>query len=235
MSRRVDAAPEMAALARLFADETRAAICLALLDRRAWTAGELARYAGVARSTATEHLNLLTAAGVLVDERQGRHRYVRLADPQVAALVEVLSAHTPPGPRPATLRAATARSALARARTCYDHLAGALGVALADALADSGFLHRDRGWAVSNGGAGWLAGLGVDVEHLRRARRPMALACLDWTERRHHLAGGAGAALRSRFEALGWIAPTGIHRGIRVTGEGRDALARELGLTWPDG
>src|SRR5688572_30450267 len=120
----------LAAFAGLIADPTRAAFCLALLDGRAWTAGELARHAGVAASTATEHLNRMLAGGLLVERRQGRHRYVELAGPHVAHLIEDLASQAPAaepaGDPPQTLRAATATAALARGRTCYDHLAGRL-------------------------------------------------------------------------------------------------------------
>ena len=125
----------MAELAALLADGTRAGICLALLDGRAWTAGELARRAGVAPSTASDHLTRLVRGGLLVEERQGRHRYLRLAGPSVAQLIEDLAGHAPTPPAPAgSLRAATASTALAYARTCYDHLAGRLGVLMYDAL-----------------------------------------------------------------------------------------------------
>src|SRR4051794_10303955 len=117
-------ASDLAALAALLADQTRAAMCLALLDGRAWTAGELAAQAGVARSTATEHLHRLVEGGLLVEQRQGRHRYVRLADPSVAHLLEDLGARLEPRPAPVRgLRAATTNAALRRGRTCYDHLA----------------------------------------------------------------------------------------------------------------
>lgn len=135
-------APGLAALAGLLADETRAVCLLALLDGRAWTAGELARHAGVAPSTLSEHLGKLVAGGLLAEERQGRHRYVRLADTRVAQLVEDLAVQVAPHPahRPRTLRAASAGSAMARGRTCYDHLAGRLGIAVTDALTAHGLL-----------------------------------------------------------------------------------------------
>src|SRR6185437_2433932 len=143
-----------AELAGLLADETRATFCLALLDGRAWTAGELARHARVAPSTATEHLHRLIKGGFLVEDRQGRHRYVRLAGPSVAALVEDLSSHLTPDPPARTLRAATVASAMARARTCYDHFAGRLGVAIADAMTGAGLLDQDSGIALTAGGHG---------------------------------------------------------------------------------
>ncbi|SBT42388.1 ArsR/SmtB family transcription factor [Micromonospora narathiwatensis] len=220
----------MAGLAALLADRTRASFCLALLDGRAWTAGELARAAGVAPSTATDHLNRLVRGGLLVEERQGRHRYVRLAGPSVAQLVEDLAGHAPaPSAPPRTLRAASATAALAYARTCYDHLAGRLGVLVHDALLARGVLDRAGGLAVTPDGVAWLAELAVPVEPLRAARRPLLRDCLDWTERRPHLAGALGAALCARFLDLGWTV-RGTGRAIRVTPAGRPALASALGV-----
>ncbi|MEU2632757.1 helix-turn-helix domain-containing protein, partial [Kitasatospora sp. NPDC007106] len=155
---------ELAAVAGLLADGTRAAFCLALLDGRAWTAGELARHAGVAAPTATEHLNRLVGGGLLAEERQGRHRYVRLADPQVAELVEQLAALAPGRPeRPATLAADGRRRALAHARTCYDHLAGAVGVAITDAMTARGLLDWTHGLRLTAEGQAWLGAAGVAV------------------------------------------------------------------------
>lgn len=220
----------LAGLAALLADRTRASFCLALLDGQAWTAGELARAAGVAPSTASEHLTRLVRGGFLVEERQGRHRYVRLADASVAQLIEDLAGHAPAAPTPPrTLRAASAGAALAYARTCYDHLAGRLGVLLHDALLARGVLDRTDGLALSPAGVGWLAGIGVPVEALRAARRPLVRDCLDWTERRPHLAGALGAALCGRFLDLGWTV-RGIGRAIRLTPAGRPALAAALGV-----
>ncbi|MGC5019119.1 ArsR/SmtB family transcription factor [Micromonospora sp. DT47] len=219
----------LADLAVLLADGTRASFCLALLDGRAWTAGELARAAGVAPSTASDHLSRLVRGGLLVEERQGRHRYLRLAGPAVAQLIEDLAGHLPPTPRPASsLRAATADAALARARTCYDHLAGRLGVRLRDALLARGLLEAADGLALTAAGREWLAGLGVPVAPLRAGRRPLLRDCLDWTERRPHLAGALGAALCHRFAELGWTARGG-GRSIRVTPSGVAAFT-ELGL-----
>lgn len=154
----------LAGLAGLLADRTRATICLALMDGRAWTASELARAAGVAPSTATEHLNLLVSGGLLTEVRQGRHRYVRLAD-DAAELVELLAAAAPTeaqataGPPVRSLTAAHRRRALAAARTCYDHLAGALGVAVTDAMTTRGLLSWDRGLTLTDDGDRWLSAL----------------------------------------------------------------------------
>lgn len=158
-------ARRLAALAALLAEPTRAAFCLALLDGRAWTAGELARQAGVARSTATEQLNALVDGGLLAEARQGRHRYLQLADPAAAELVELLAERADPAapasPAPGTLSGDSRRRALARARTCYDHLAGTLGVAIMDAMTERGLLDWTRGLALTPTGEAWLAELGV--------------------------------------------------------------------------
>jgi DNA-binding transcriptional ArsR family regulator len=220
-------APALARLAALLADDTRATFCLALLDGRAWTAGELGGHAGVAPATATGHLHKLVAAGLLTEQRQGRHRYVRLADARVAQLIEELAAHLPPAPTPArTLRAATASTALARGRTCYDHLAGRLGVALTDAFDRTGLLSRAGGFTLTPAGLAWLADLPASP---RGSRRPLARGCLDWTERREHLAGSAGAAVCAHLFDQGWIARIGSGRAVRVTPAGVSALTGLFG------
>ncbi|MCF3121408.1 winged helix-turn-helix transcriptional regulator [Streptomyces arenae] len=219
-----------AALAALFADETRAACLLALLDGRAWTAGELARHAGVAASTAGEHLDKLVTGGLLTEERQGRHRYVRLADARAAQLVEDLAAQVVPeaSARPRTLRAAGARSAMARGRTCYDHLAGRLGIAVTAAMTARGLLRQDTGFALTDQGVDWFGELGIALP--RGGRRPLARGCLDWTERRPHLAGAAGAALCRHALDAGWCDRIGSERAVRVTPRGARAFADLLGL-----
>ena len=236
MSSRHDAAaegPDLAALAGLLADGTRATFCLALLDGRAWTAIELARHAGVAASTATGHLNLLVAGGLLAQEHQGRHRYVRLADPGAAELIESLAVRAPRrAAAPRSLSAATRDRALARARTCYDHLAGSLGVAITGAMTDRGLLDWEQGLALTGDGRAWLAGLGIVLPP--SSRRPPVRSCLDWTERRPHLAGSAGAALcRHAFDA-DWITRIGTSRAVALTDSGRGAFRDQLGLSGSD-
>ncbi|MFJ6409124.1 ArsR/SmtB family transcription factor [Streptomyces hydrogenans] len=223
-------ASELAAFAALFAEESRAAMVLALLDGRAWTAGELARHARVAPSTATEHLGKLVAGGVLTEERQGRHRYVRLAGPGIAQLVEELAARAGPGAdeAPRSLAAVNAGRAMARGRTCYDHLAGRLGIAVTDALTARGLLLQDTGFALTDRGLEWFADLGVPL--VRKGRRPLARGCLDWTERRPHLAGIAGAALCAHALDSGWCVRIGSGRAVKVTPAGERALRRELGI-----
>ncbi|KOU57904.1 ArsR family transcriptional regulator [Streptomyces sp. MMG1533] len=224
-------ASPLARLAGLVADETRAACLLALLDGRAWTAGELARHAGVAASTLSEHLDKLVAGGLLAEERQGRHRYVRLADARVAQLVEDLAAQVAPGGaavRPRNLRESNAGSAMARGRTCYDHLAGRLGIVVTDALTSRELLRQDTGFALTDAGIGWFEATGIRLD--RTSRRPLARACLDWTERRPHLAGVAGAALCRHALDAGWCVRIGSERAVKVTATGERALSELLGI-----
>jgi DNA-binding transcriptional ArsR family regulator len=232
----VTSASDLAALAALLADETRAAMCLALLDGRAWTAGELAAHARVAPSTASEHLHRLIDGGLLVERRQGRRRYVQLAGPSVAELLEDLAGRIERRPAPPRgLRAVTANSALRRGRTCYDHLAGRLGVAVTDAMTDAGLLDQTGGFALTQAGLAWLTdSLGLSPENLRPGRRPLARGCLDWTERRQHLAGLAGARLCETLLGNGWVARIGSGRAVRLTPDGKAALRDVLGLSGVD-
>ncbi|MGW7585558.1 ArsR/SmtB family transcription factor [Kitasatospora sp. NPDC054768] len=231
----------LAAFAALLADPTRAAICTALLDGRAWTAGELARHARVAPSTASEHLSRLIAGGLLAEERQGRHRYVRLATPAVATLIEDLTAfaESGPGPGPATaprnLTEATRLSAEARARTCYDHLAGRLGVAVSDALFARGLVTEEGGLAVTGHGRDWLAAQTIELPPRagHRGGRPVVRGCLDWTERRTHLGGALGAALCRAALDRAWVERIGSGRALRVTPDGNRALRELLGVELP--
>jgi DNA-binding transcriptional ArsR family regulator len=219
-------ATQLAELARLLADRTRAEVCVTLLDGRAWTAGELAAATGVAASTMSEHLSRLIIGGVLSEIRQGRHRYVALAGPDVAGALEQLLALTEPRPQARTLRAVSATEALARGRTCYDHLAGRLGVAVTEAMSSRGLLGDNL--AVTAQGREWLAAeLGFEPG---ASRRTLSRACLDWTERRSHLAGAAGAHVCVTFLARGWVARVGTGRAARVTRSGERALGELLGL-----
>jgi DNA-binding transcriptional ArsR family regulator len=221
-------APDLAALAGLLADATRAGFCLALLDGRAWTASELAAHAGVAASTASDHLSLLVAVGLLTQERQGRHRYVRLAGQDVAELVEHMAALAPRRETAPRTLSTNRDRALARGRTCYDHLAGTLGVAITDAMTERGLLSWDSGLMLTAAGSAWLDRLGVHLPE--RTRRPPVRSCLDWTERRPHLAGSVGAALCGLAFESGWIKRIGSGRAVAVTAEGRAALSAEWGL-----
>ena len=200
---------------------------MALSQGQSLPANELARRARVTPSTASIQLAKLVEGGLLTVKRNGRHRYYGLTDPNVAAAIESLAVIAPRRPA-SSLKQARVGSELQAARTCYDHLAGALGVALFDALQRQGLLTAAP--EPTRRGAKRFAELGIDVEELAGRRRPFAKRCLDWTEQRHHLAGSLGAALASRCFELGWIERLQTSRAVRVTAEGRSALARELAI-----
>ncbi|MEU7240822.1 ArsR/SmtB family transcription factor [Streptomyces sparsogenes] len=223
-------AARLAAFAAAFADETRAAICMALLEGRAWSAGELARITGVAPSTASGHLARLLDAGICVAERRGRHSYVRIADAETARLVDSLAAHAVPG-RDAAHAApvVAAPDPLAGARTCYDHFAGRLGMAVTDAMAERGLLRADGVFELTDAGLEWCARVGVDLAD--GGRRPTVSSCLDWTERRRHLGGVAGARLCALALRRGWVARRDEGgRALRVTDAGERAFGELLGI-----
>jgi hypothetical protein len=201
----------------------------ALLDGVPRSAGALAREAGVAPSTASHHLGRLLDAGLVVVEPDGRRRAFRLARPEVAHALEALALVSPP--RPArTLRRATRAAAERAARTCYDHLAGALGVAVCDALLAAGAISPDgaRAYALGPTAADTLAAIGVTPPP--RARRAYAIRCLDWSERRPHLAGALGAAVADAMLARGWVARVKGSRALLVTDAGRAGLRAGLGV-----
>jgi DNA-binding transcriptional ArsR family regulator len=208
---------ELAGWARMLADGTRATVCLALLDGRAWTASELAKVAKVSRPTISEHLNQLVSGGLLSEVRQGRHRYVKLAGPDTAELIEGLAALAPRRTEVAnSLSAVSKRDAFARARTCYDHLAGKLGVALADAMTERGLIDWSEGIALTPEGQAWLKDLGIELD-VRRGR-PALRSCLDVTERRPHLAGAVGSALCAHALREGWVTRIPGGRALKVNG-----------------
>ncbi|MEV5613812.1 winged helix-turn-helix domain-containing protein [Streptomyces sp. NPDC052225] len=222
-------AARLAALAAVFADETRAAICMALLEGRAWSAGELSRITGVAPSTVSGHLARLVDAGVCVTERHGRHSLVRIADTGTARLVDALASHAVPDRDAAhTVPVVAAPDPLARARVCYDHFAGRLGMAVTDALEERELLRTDGVFELTDAGRDWFGRAGVDLDH--HGRRPLASSCMDWTERRRHLGGVAGARLYARALGQGWVARD-AGRALRVTDDGERVLRELLGLT----
>jgi DNA-binding transcriptional ArsR family regulator len=215
----------IAAVAELIGEPARAAILIALGDGRALPAGELARAAGVSAQSASAHLSKLVCGGLLSVQSEGRHRYYRMASPEVGHALEALGAIStmprgPGVPRPPETRA------LYNARTCYDHLAGRVAVELASALEEARVIQPDgeRDYALGPEGKAWFEALGVEAVALRRSRRSFARRCLDWTERRPHLAGALGAALSTRLMALGWVAR------LRITQRGARELEGRFGI-----
>ncbi len=223
---------DIARVGALMGDPSRAAMLMALMSGEALTAGELAFRAGVALPTASGHLAQLADGGLLAVAKQGRHRYYRLAGPEVAHAVETLS-DLAIQVFPSRRRVMPEDAPLRRARTCYDHLAGRLGVALADGLVEHRVLRRaDDGLALVRRGSGeeLLHSWGIDVASLETSRRPMVRTCIDWTERRPHLAGALGAAIVDRFLDAGWIRRRRDDRAVSVTPLGQRRLREELGV-----
>jgi DNA-binding transcriptional ArsR family regulator len=225
---------DLAGTAALIADPSRAAMLDALLSGGRHSARELAAAARVAPSTATGHLDRLERGGLVVTERVGRRREVRLAGPEIGRALEALGAIAPPK-EVTGLRAWRHGEALRDARSCYDHLAGRAGVALADALVAAGVVVLgDGGFALTPAGAGRLDGLGIDVEAVLGARRATARACLDWSERRPHVGGALGAALLDALLRRRWLTrPDAKGRVLRVTPSGREGLRDALGVALP--
>lgn len=226
----MDGEVDLATPAALMAEPARAAMLMALLGGRALPASELARTAGVSPSTASEHLARLREGGLIEATRSGRHRYFALSGPDVSAAIEAVALLAPRRPV-RSLRAARTGRTLAYARTCYDHLAGQVGVAITDALVTQGVVEPLRPGAV--GGIprpdhGLLATIGFEPDP--RSRRPAVRGCLDLTARRPHLAGGLGAAVLTYVERHGWIERARSGRSVRLTPAGRHGLVGLFGV-----
>ena len=227
---------DIAEIGALVGDPARAGMLASLLDGRALTATELARAAGVAPQTASGHLARLAATGLLKVERQGRHRYHRLASPAVAQMLEGIMQVAVSAPRHGRrpVRVGPADESLRAARTCYDHLAGRLGVAIADALiADEYLEFSEDGGALTDSGAGFLAKLGVDLpgpSGAARRARVFCRPCLDWSERRPHVAGLVGRAICRHCLDRGWVRRIPGTRALEITPKGALGLRRAYGI-----
>lgn len=218
--------PDIARIASLVGDPARANMLTALMGGASLTASELAMEAGVGLPTASSHLAKLGEGGLLAQSSQGRHRYFRLAGPQVAAMLEAIMGvaegvgpkRTRPGPRDASMR---------KARVCYDHLAGDQAVAMLDGFVAREILQRDgEDVAMGNAGPAFFADAGIDLSALPGKRRPVCRACLDWSVRRSHLAGALGAAILDRILAEKWARRDPESRVVRFTPPGRNAFEK---------
>jgi DNA-binding transcriptional ArsR family regulator len=221
---------DLARIGTLLADPKRAKILLALLSGTPQPASALADAAGASRSLASAHLRKLVDGGLVTVEPRGRQRMYEISGQPVADAIEGLMQLSRPT-QVRSLRDANRKENLRQARFCYDHVAGVLGVNITEALVERGALEvADGGFAVTADGVASLGELGVDVPALQRLRRPLTRACLDWTERRHHLAGALGAAIASRFKARGWIEHGAEGRIVRVTPAGKRGFRSWAGV-----
>lgn len=219
--------PDLAAFAREVADESRASMLVALMDGRAWTVGELAHQAGIARNTASEHVRRLVRAGLVSESRQGRHCYLTLAGPQVAGAVEAMALASQTRPAASSLRGRRHDDALAAGRTCYRHLAGRLGVGLLERWLADGLL--TEGWELTDAGRDYFRDLEVDITP--DPRRELLRPCIDWTERRPHAAGLLADRLAAVSFERGW-ADRGSHpRSVRLTAAGSRLLGADAPAT----
>ena len=224
---------DMAAIAALVGDPARANILCALLDGRALTASELAYAAHITPQTASGHLGKLSTARLIVPAQQGRHRYFRLAGPHVGAMLESISAVA--AIAPPRLRPIRIDDTMRSARMCYDHLAGRLGVMLADALNEQQHIEfSDDGGVVTPSGEAFFAKFGIDLGSMRKSRRVFCRPCVDWSERRPHLAGAVGAALASRLMDLDWIKRKRDTRALTITPIGWANIERTFSCSLHD-
>jgi DNA-binding transcriptional ArsR family regulator len=242
---------DLSRIGELLADRTRTRMLLALFADRELSASLLAEEAGISRSTASAHLRRLTDGGMITVRTDGRNRHYRLAGPEVADILERLTRLSPPEPI-TSLRASTRAAQLRVARTCYDHIAGRLGVGIMTSMLEHGRLTggdgvfdrdraaadhpagpgRDLDYELTDEGYDFLDRLGV---RLPDGRRALVRYCVDWTETRHHLAGRLGRGLRDRFLDAGWLERRNRHRALRVTEPGAAVISREFGLDIPTG
>ncbi len=219
--------PSIAPVAALAGDPARANMLAALLSGKALTAGELANEAGITAQTASSHLVKLEEGGLIAGVKQGRHRYFRLSGPDVAGMLETMMGvaqraghtRTRTGPKAPELR---------KARVCYDHLAGEMGVALYDGLVNARLIAGGDALRLTKRGEAHMRAFGIDLDALSRERRPLCKSCLDWSQRRSHLAGGLGAALLDRFYDLKWARRDRESRAVHFSPEGERAFQRLL-------
>ncbi len=231
MTARRSADPNIAEVAALIGDPGRAAMLLALLDGRDLAASELASVAGMTPQAATAHFKKLVAAGLLIGRSAGRHRFFRIASPEVGHAIEALATIARPA-RIVALAQSTTFERLREARSCYDHLAGKLGVAVTERLIErKAIAPAGCNFTLTPQGHNIFSDLGIEVESVKGERRRFARACMDWTERRPHLAGSLGASVLQLLVRKRWVIRNANDRALRVTPEGVREFRRRLGIT----
>ena len=220
----MDTAMEFSAAAALIGDRSRAKILWALLDGRSYTATELANFADLTRQAASNHLTKLIQGGLIVVEQQGRHRYFRLAGPEIARSIEGI-ARLIPTHKLERIKRPMPNRGLISARTCYDHLAGELAIKIQESLlAQNIMVHKDGTYQITTKGWLWLKALGIDTKKLLKGKRVHARPCLDWTERKHHVAGALGKALLDLMIDRDWLRKKSSGREVVITSKGARLL-----------
>jgi DNA-binding transcriptional ArsR family regulator len=216
-------------VAALIGDKTRSVMLWCLLDGRAYTATELAICANISAQSASNHLSKLIHANIVVVEKQGRHRYYRCAGPHVAQAIESLASLVDVNQNKRI--ASVPADEITHARTCYDHLAGKLGVAVTQAMLNKKIIQpHENKYEVTGAGEKWFASFNIDISELRNAKRSFAHACLDWSERKHHLAGALGSALLAMMLEKDWIRKKRNTRALLITPKGQLALKEKLAI-----
>ena len=218
-------------IASLIGDPTRAIIMWTLLDGKAFTATELANAAHTSPQNISMHLAKLVQADLLSVESQGRHRYYRFSRKEIAYAIEAMANLLPPAAVKPDLHKQS-HSAIQQCRTCYDHLAGKVGVALTDSLLEQQLIIDKKNiFDLTSKGEKWFSDFGIDVDALKQQRRSFLRPCLDWTERRNHIAGSLAAALLDKMLLADWIRRTANSRAIVVTSKGQKELYAHFKLT----
>ena len=225
---------DLARIGTLIGEPTRAAILTTLMDGRAFTASELAQCANVTPQTASSHLAMLADADLIRVQKQGRHRYHRLSSPQIAAMIEnIMEIAIQTGMTPKPISTGPKNEDMRRARTCYDHFAGRLGVRIAEALLAKGFIDMDdEGGLITDKGAAFFETKGIQyVAADKKSKRPLCRPCLDWSERKPHIGGRLGAAIHSHFIAKRYVLPVQGSRAVTVTRAGEHMLRTLFGIS----
>ncbi|WHY78501.1 helix-turn-helix transcriptional regulator [Neobacillus sp. WH10] len=223
--------PNFSYIAKLMAEPTRATILDCLMNGQAFPASELAYMAKVSHPTISSHLAKLVEGNLLVMEHYGRHRYYRLASKEVAEVIEKLGTIAPPV-EIRSLRQSSQLKQVRFGRTCYDHLAGELGVKVTEALIEKEIVYLEDGlYAVTKKGRKWFLQFGINIDEANTKRRIFAKPCLDWSERRYHISGWLGSTIATRFFENRWIIKTEKTRAVQLTPKGIDALKNHFGIT----